>query len=138
MPQNIFSSERVTFLLANSTKPTVNTPVCLDAASGKRYVKAASAVTDVIIGAIESVEPAGQDGLWQVTVPVVGPIKEFLATGSIAIGARLVPNSSGILVSQAVNLSGTSFKNSPGISLDSNSSGATTIEVLQMPTYIPV
>lgn len=138
MSQNIFSSERVTFMLESTNKPALNAPVTLDT-SGVRKVKVADAQANIIIGAIETVEKSNTDGIWQVTVPVSAPIKEMTVTGTVAIGNRLVLNSSVALVAQAVNLSGTAFKHSVGIALNSVASGVTAdIEVLQVEAYIPV
>lgn len=138
MQENIGNSERPTFTMTSATKPVVNTPVCLDT-TAKRRVKASTLATDVIIGSISSVEGGGSPTLWNVTVPINGCIKEITCFSTIAIGNRLVPNTSSQLIAQAVNLAGTNNKFSPGIALESLGSGETAdIEVLLMPQYIPV
>lgn len=132
--ENLEKTQTVTFLAA--TELAVNSNVKLDT-SNEGYVVAASGATDVIIGAVKTVEGSGATNKFAVSVPC-GAVKLFSCTGSIAIGARLVPNSSGLLVSQAVNLAGTAFKHSVGIALQANSSGDATLKVLQVPAYIPV
>lgn len=136
MLELINSSERKTFLMSGS-EPSMDTNVKLDT-SNEGYVVAASGVTDQIIGSLSRVEAGGKANTWQVTVALVGPIKRMSCTGSIAIGARMVPDSGGLLISQAVNLSGSAFKHSPGIALQANTSGAATLQILQNSTYIPV
>lgn len=132
--ENLEKTQTITFLAA--TELAVNSNVKLDT-STEGYVVAASGATDVIIGAVKTVEGSGSTSKFAVSVPC-GAVKLFSCTGAIAIGNRLVPNSSGLLVAQAVNLSGTAFKHSVGIALQPNSSGAATLKVLQVPAYIPV
>lgn len=137
MQQNISRTESPTFTMTSATKPVVNTPVCLDT-TAKRRVKASTLATDVIIGAIESVEGGGSATLWNVTVPVAGPIKEMTCKDAISIGSRLVPNTASQLIAQVVNLAGANHKHSPGIALEALGAGETAdIEVLQIPQYIP-
>lgn len=136
--ERINSSETLSFKLSSSTKPELNRPVKLDT-TNKGFVIISTAATDVIIGSISNVEATNTVDVWQVQVPVSAPVKIFKGLGTIAIGARLITNTAGQVVAQAVTTSSPgNSKWSCGVALSALGSGVSgDVEVLQLQGYIP-